>query len=127
MQTQTIPNDVKLVAKCGLYCGACSRYQKEKCPGCAQNQKAGWCKLRICCLENGYGTCAQCTEYADVMDCKKYNNFMSKLFGFIFNTNRSANIEQIKKAGLEAFATDMSQKRMAAYKKDNPFLLLRLF
>jgi len=27
--------DEKLVAKCGLYCGACGAYLKGRCPGCA--------------------------------------------------------------------------------------------
>ena len=28
------------IAFCGLYCGACRQYLKEKCPGCRKNEKA---------------------------------------------------------------------------------------
>ena len=31
-----IQNNVKLVAKCGLYCGSCSKFQKGKCNGCLE-------------------------------------------------------------------------------------------
>ena len=48
-----IISDPKLVAFCGLYCGACKAYLKERCPGCHDNEKATWCKVRTCCLENG--------------------------------------------------------------------------
>ncbi len=39
-----IVSDPKLVAYCGLYCGACKRYLQEKCPGwtfddCTQSKK----------------------------------------------------------------------------------------
>lgn len=32
--------DPNLVAYCGLYCGACGAYLKERCPGCHSNAKA---------------------------------------------------------------------------------------
>ena len=102
--------DPKLVAYCGLYCGACSKYKKGKCSGCAGNDKATWCKIRDCCIENNFSTCADCTQFADVADCRKYNNFMSKLFGFIFRSNRKACICKIKEIGLEEFATEMADK-----------------
>ncbi len=34
---RTIQEDVELVAHCGLYCGACKAYLKEKCDGCHRN------------------------------------------------------------------------------------------
>ena len=48
-----------LVAYCGLYCGACKRYRMEKCPGCRENEKAAWCKVRACCRGNHYSSCAE--------------------------------------------------------------------
>ena len=36
--------DTNLIGYCGLYCGACKRYLKDKCPGCHKNEKAAWCK-----------------------------------------------------------------------------------
>ena len=34
-----IKENVGLVAYCGLYCGACKAYLKEKCSGCLNNEK----------------------------------------------------------------------------------------
>lgn len=48
------------VAYCGLYCGACRKWKKGKCPGCYHNEKASWCEIRKCCRENDYATCADC-------------------------------------------------------------------
>jgi hypothetical protein len=99
--------DEKLVAKCGLYCGACRRYLKGKCPGCGGNDKASWCKVRSCNLEHGYTTCAECT-LKPIDDCREYNNFIAKLFGVIFRSNRKACIERIRAVGPAAFAEEMT-------------------
>lgn len=100
--------DPSLVAYCGLYCGACKRYLNGKCPGCHENQKATWCKLRSCCMENGYASCADCKEFEDPMACRKFNNFMSKIFGFIFRSDRNACIRQIREVGVQGHADLMS-------------------
>jgi hypothetical protein len=104
---KTIVADKALTAKCGLYCGACSRYLKDKCPGCATNHKASWCTVRKCTTEHGYETCADC-RIESIDTCKKYNNFMANVFGFIFNSDRRACIERIRAIGSEAFAKEMT-------------------
>jgi hypothetical protein len=104
-----IVNDSKLVAYCGLYCGACRAYLNEKCPGCIENTKAGWCKIRICCGENNFKSCADCSDFTDVNDCKKFNNVISKIFAFVFKSNRKACIEQIRSKGLKEHASIMTQ------------------
>ena len=103
-----ISADSELVAHCGLYCGACKRYLKEKCSGCKENVKAAWCKIRACCIENSYISCADCREFGDPMDCKKFNNIMSKLFAVLFRSNRKACIEMIKDKGYEEYAAFMA-------------------
>ena len=70
--------DSKLIAYCGLYCGACKKFLKEKCPGCQKNVKASWCKLRTCCIEHSYSSCADCQLVENLKDCKKFNNIISK-------------------------------------------------
>ena len=114
---EEIKNDVKLIAFCGLYCGSCRSYIKGKCPGCANNEKASWCKIRSCNLTNNYKSCADCTEFSSPMDCKKYNNFISKAFGFIFRTNRAAGIDIIKEKGYENFAAYMAENRLQGIKR----------
>ena len=109
--------DSSLVALCGLYCGACGQYRKNRCPGCRKNEKATWCKIRICCFEHSYASCAYCTTFSDPMQCKKFNNFMSKLFSFLFKSDRAACIEQIRSTGIDTHAQKMAASGMQSIRK----------
>jgi hypothetical protein len=100
----------ELVARCGLYCGACKSYLGGKCPGCRENSGATWCKIRPCCSGKGIATCAECTEFPDPRACGKFNNFMSKVFGLVFRSDRAACIEQIKRLGIDGHARSMTDK-----------------
>jgi hypothetical protein len=99
------------VAYCGLYCGACRHYLREKCPGCIESMKMGWCKLRACCRERKYRSCADCTDFKDVNECRKFNNIISKIFAFIFRSNRKACITQIQEKGIGGHTEIMSRMK----------------
>jgi hypothetical protein len=103
--------DADLVACCGLYCGACKSYLDEKCKGCHENSKATWCKVRSCCTEKQIKSCAECTEFSDPRACGKFSNFMSKLFGLVFRSDRAACIAQIRRLGLEGHAKAMAEMK----------------
>ena len=103
--------DPELVAHCGLYCGACRAYRKGRCPGCRQNEKATWCKVRRCCIETERATCAACDEVGDVGDCRKFNSLIARLFGLIFRSDRRACVLRIGEVGAEAFAAEMAEAR----------------
>lgn len=103
--------DPNLVAYCGLYCGACGKYLRDKCPGCKKNEKAGWCQVRVCCISSNYLSCADCKTVKDVSDCKKFNNFISKIFAFLFRSNRRGCINLIAEKGYERFAKQMAEGR----------------
>ena len=105
---KSIVSDPALVAYCGLYCGACKRYLQGKCPGCRENQKASWCKVRACGIRNQYASCAECTEFPDPGGCRQFNNFISKLFALVFRSDRAACIRQIRELGLQGHADRMS-------------------
>jgi hypothetical protein len=109
--------DAGRVAYCGLYCGACGAYLKERCPGCHDNVKASWCKIRSCNIEKKIASCADCGEFSDPMQCKKFNNIMSKVFAALFRSDRAACIAQIKALGIEGYAKAMAGKRMQSIKK----------
>jgi hypothetical protein len=111
-----VTSDIKLIASCGLYCGACPSYLKGKCPGCKENTKATWCKVRQCCSENNYQSCADCDK-TELKDCRKYNNAISKIIGFVLNSDRSACIARIKETGYENFALEMSEFRRQTIKR----------
>lgn len=107
----------ELVAFCGLYCGECGRYKNKKCPGCKDNVKAAWCQIRKCCLENGRLSCAECSVHANPSECKKFNNLISKLFGFIFGSDRQASIDMIKEKGYQGYAEEMVRRGTHSAKK----------
>ena len=106
----TVPVDRELVAYCGLYCAACGAHRKGRCAGCHGNEKATWCKIRACCRESGYTTCADCTTYADPRDCRKFHNLISRVFGLVFRSNRRACILRIREVGPAAYAEEMAAK-----------------
>lgn len=107
---------VDMIAACGLYCGACKQYLNSSCLGCTDNVKATWCKVRACVIENGYRTCADCT-ITPLKECKKYNSFISKVFGFVFRSDRAACIDRIKMVGREAFAVEMDESKRQTIKR----------
>jgi hypothetical protein len=115
---KTIVADTNLIAACGLYCGGCNAYLKKKCPGCRENEKAAkWCKPRTCSLEHQYQSCADCKQHSQVMECKDFNNYIAKLFGLIFRSNRKACIDMIKDKGYEGFAAYMAEHGLRTIKR----------
>jgi hypothetical protein len=105
------------VACCGLFCGACGAYLKEKCEGCGKSEQRSWCKVRTCCHEKNIATCAECLEFPDPADCKKFNNLISKIFALVFRSDRPACIRHIRENGLEAYTVKMAGLRLQAIKK----------
>lgn len=103
------------IAACGLYCGACRKFLSGKCPGCKNNEKASWCKIRQCCISKGYHTCAGCER--DVRECKIYSNFISKVFALLFNSDRPACISYIRAHGEIAYAKEMSIRKCQTIKR----------
>lgn len=112
-----ITADSNLVAYCGLYCGACKGYLREKCKGCHENEKATWCKIRSCCINNQYFSCAECKEFSDPNDCKMFNNFIAKIFALIFRSNRAGCINQIKEIGIQGHAEKMAEQKLQSLKR----------
>ncbi len=109
--------DPKLVSFCGLYCGACKAYLMDRCQGCRANLTATWCKIRTCCRQNELTTCADCAKAPDPADCPTYNNFLGKLFGWIFRSDRADCIRRIRQMGIDEYAQEMARTRSQTVKK----------
>lgn len=107
----------ELVAYCGLYCGACRSYLNGKCPACHENRKASWCKIRSCCMNNQFSSCAECSQFQDPNDCGMFNNFISKIFGLVFRSDRAACIRQIKEIGIQGHSNKMAADKRPAIKR----------
>lgn len=107
--------NTNLVSYCGFYCGACPALKKGKCEGCKGNSTKcaiGYkaCKVRPCCLENNYSSCADCKKYDSVKDCKTYNPFLINSLQFLLKSSRRKGIEMIKEKGEVEFVKFMTQK-----------------
>lgn len=106
------------VAACGLACAECRKFIGGKCPGCAKYEKATWCEIRTCCKSHDYISCADC-QIMPLADCKKFNNFIGKVFKVLFRSDRNGCIERIKKVGYDQYLAEMHQaKSMNRPKKD---------
>lgn len=114
---KAVTSDPALVAYCGLYCGACKRYLNDKCPGCCDNHKASWCKVRSCCIQHEYASCADCETFSDPTECKHFNNFIAKMFALVFRSNRAACIQQIRDVGIQGHADKMSRLGLQSLKR----------
>jgi hypothetical protein len=117
MQTKDVQVNPKLIAACGLYCAACGKYIAGKCPGCAENVKATWCKIRTCCSESNIQSCAGCKTMTTTQECKKMNNFISKIFAMLFKSDRNACIARIKEVGYDKYAQEMSEQKLQSIKR----------
>jgi hypothetical protein len=118
MSTKTImeiKNDPHLIAYCGLYCAACGKFTSGKCPGCKQLASPHWCKIRTCCMDQNFMSCAQC-DLPTPNDCKTFNNPISKVFKFIFRSDREKCIMTIREKGEVYYAANMARTRRQAIK-----------
>uniref|UniRef100_UPI0032177A05 DUF3795 domain-containing protein n=1 Tax=uncultured Draconibacterium sp. TaxID=1573823 RepID=UPI0032177A05 len=115
LKNEAIQN-TDLIAFCGLYCGTCRKYKKGKCPGCAQNTKATWCKIRTCNIEHEYVNCTDCT-LTDRRTCTKLNNPIGKMFELVFRTDRLKSLQFIQDKGGKAYSHKMWTLGQMSFKK----------
>ncbi len=93
-----------VLAYCGLVCSDCGAFTKGKCQGCHSDKPMNLgCKVKPCSQEKNCTTCANCGDFEDLKECKKLNNFISKIFGFIFRSDRIGNLNRIREIGLDKF------------------------
>jgi hypothetical protein len=118
--TAGLTPNADLVACCGLYCGACGSYRRGRCPGCRGNVKATWCKVRTCCLERSYASCADCVEHQDPARCGRFDNWIARAIGFVLNSDRRACVLKIRELGPAGFADFMAQRGRQSLPRRGP-------
>ncbi|MCL2328466.1 MAG: DUF3795 domain-containing protein [Bacteroidetes bacterium] len=127
MDEKQINKGENLIAYCGLYCGTCPAFTSGKCDGCRGNSAKSAivykaCKVKPCCVENGFFTCADCTIYTSVKECKKYNPLLLKIASWVESSDRSKAIEMIKTKGRAEFLAFMTDRNWVCFKtKDSIF------
>jgi hypothetical protein len=67
---------------CGAYCKTCPEFKNSRCQGCKIGYANGKrdiakakCTMKICCMEKGHDTCADCDTYSS---CGMIQSFYSK-------------------------------------------------
>ena len=100
-----------ILAYCGLVCSECGMFSKQRCQGCySEKPMFKNCKIKECAQTKNYSSCAECKDFENLKECKKLYNLISRFFGFIFRTNRIANLERIQAVGLETFEEERKKK-----------------
>lgn len=100
--------ETQLIAYCGLYCSNCFKYKKGACTGCKDSDKNSWCKIKQCAHQQGFVSCADCNQ-PGYEKCSVYNNFIGKIFGLVFNSNRGACIQLIRDEGYSNYQKYMTE------------------
>jgi hypothetical protein len=104
--------DRTLMAPCGLYCGSCSdRLVEGVCHGCgcgcdecaAQAHHEACAIYRCCVVENGFATCAECTD----LPCTRVIQFA---YDPIWRTHRPVieNLRRIRRIGDAAWLAEQA-------------------
>ena len=125
-QSEQMTDNEQFIGYCGLYCKACPAFTSGKCDGCrVDSAKTAVyykkCKVKPCCAENGFFTCADCTICASTKECKKYNPLLLKIASWIESSDRSKAIEMIKTKGRTEFAAFMEERNWVCFKTKDSF------
>jgi hypothetical protein len=105
----------ELIAPCGMNCGLCLGYQREKnkCPGCRKRDAYQFscgknCIIRSCqfLVENKMEFCS---EKCDQYPCKRLKN-LDKRYRTKYEMSMIENLENIKKLGIRKFLENQRKK-----------------
>jgi hypothetical protein len=101
-----------IVARCGLVCSNCGAFRRDRCGGCHSDKPMfSRCPVKACAVEKGCSTCAACESFPDLRACGKLNNFIARIFGFIFRSDRIGSLYRIREIGLDAFKAERHANR----------------
>jgi hypothetical protein len=107
--------DRSLIAPCGMNCGTCIAYQREKnrCPGCRTYSADKAISIQRCIipkcvhLDNTISKfCYDCEKYP----CKRLNQ-LDKRYRTKYNTSFIENLAMIKEKGIDSFLAFESKRR----------------
>lgn len=89
-----------LIAPCGMNCGICSGYlrEKNKCPGCNNNPTLGYCQkciIRLCTKRKGK-YCFQCDDFP----CQRLKQ-LDKRYRTKYGMSEIENLQIIRNKGID--------------------------
>jgi hypothetical protein len=115
MLKSTVTFDRSLIAPCGMNCGTCIAYLREKnrCPGCRIYSANKAISIQRCIipkcihLENTHSKfCYDCVKYP----CKRLNQ-LDKRYRTKYNTSFFENLTMIKEKGIDSFLVFEKKRR----------------
>jgi len=106
--------DEELIAPCGMNCGICKAYHREKntCPGCRENHpnepvNRSKCIIKNCedMKKNNWKYCTKCSK----LPCKRMKQ-LDKRYTTNYNMSMLENLKFIKDKGMDAFLEKEKKK-----------------
>ena len=97
------------IAPCGLFCTNCGKFKRGRCKGCQIEPGFGRCSVRLCVIEKGITTCAECPDFQnerDFRECAKVNNFISKMIALFTKSDRPVALALLRDKGRDAYLQD---------------------
>ena len=98
------------IPACGVFCGGCPTYTRERkpCPGAEQNRsRCEKCKtFHICCTEKGITHCFQCVGFP----CTKFKRFAKNWLKY--GQDWIENQKLLRQVGEVAFLNSYNKKVM---------------
>ncbi len=96
------------VPACGVFCGGCPTYTRDRkpCPGAEINiERCKKCKtFHLCCEEREINHCYQCNDFP----CTKFKSFAKRWLKY--GQNFIENQELIKEVGVDQFLDHYNSK-----------------
>ena len=96
---------IEEIGCCGAYCGTCKVIREGLCQGCKIGYSTGErdisiakCKIKVCCIQKGYNSCADCKGYDS---CDIIQGFFAKN-GYKYRKYKQA-LDYIRENGYEKF------------------------
>ena len=90
---------------CGSFCGTCPVTKENLCKGCKIGYQTGErdilkakCKMKVCCIQKGFLSCADCSEYDT---CDILQGFYTKK-GYKYKKYKES-LDFIKTSGYDKF------------------------
>jgi len=90
---------------CGAYCRTCPVIKENKCRGCklgyadrTRDLSKARCKIKVCCIQRQYNSCADCETYDE---CAIIQGFFNKK-GYKYKKYKEA-LHYIRANGYEEF------------------------
>ncbi|MBN1219915.1 MAG: DUF3795 domain-containing protein [Anaerolineae bacterium] len=95
-----------LIPACGVFCGGCPNYTRDKnpCPGASKTDRCQKCPYHLCCVEKGIEHCVEC----GLFPCRRFKRFATswQKYGQNFIVNQLL----LKEVGPEGFLARWNAK-----------------